>query len=406
MTGRCPLPVDLSRAMTAGNDQQLRKHLRECAKCAETWSAYARISDAARNLPVVEPSLEQLETLRGALLAAARSPSAVPPVARKAWIGVALCTAGALLFLGVRLLGGMPAPAIATYRGAIHAHDKASFVRIGSAPDEIVRLTQGTITVEVAPLQSGERFRVITDDGEVEVHGTAFDVSAADDHLRAVRVLHGRVEVRPVRDAMVVLGPEERWEAKTAPAVTPAPTPVPVPTPMPMPALAPTAAPQPSATNVSARIPEPTMPPMPSIGASRHVAPKRAIEIFFQEGWSALSANDPKRAAEAFHRAARSAPSDPLAEDAWFWGGAALARTGMTGAAIDSLKTFIARYPRSPHASEASAMLGWLLLDAGDLEGAEARFRAAADDPAELVRASATKGLATAAQRRALRLSK
>jgi hypothetical protein len=38
-------------------------------------------------------------------------------------------------------------------------------------------------------------------------------------------------------------------------------------------------------------------------------------------------------------------------------------------------------------------MLGWLLVDAGDLAGAACRFRAAEDDRVYAVRASARKGL-------------
>jgi TolA-binding protein len=127
---------------------------------------------------------------------------------------------------------------------------------------------------------------------------------------------------------------------------------------------------------------------------------RRPVEVLFEEGWRALAAGELDRAAERFEQSARSAPQDPLAEDAWFWNATTLARAGRATAATDALEAFLGRYPRSPRRGEASAVLGWLLLDAGDVAGAEARFRAAADDRVETVRASAKKGLEAISRRR------
>ncbi len=71
----------------------------------------------------------------------------------------------------------------------------------------------GTVTVEVDRLQPGERFRIVTGDAEVEVRGTAFDVTAAGDRLRSVRVMHGSVEVRPAGGSVRILSPGQAWEA-------------------------------------------------------------------------------------------------------------------------------------------------------------------------------------------------
>jgi TolA-binding protein len=72
----------------------------------------------------------------------------------------------------------------------------------------------------------------------------------------------------------------------------------------------------------------------------------------------------------------------------------ALARSGQSAAARDGLSEFLRLHPRSPRAGEASVMLGWMLLDAGDRTGAFRRFKAAAGDRDASVRASAEKGLA------------
>ena len=126
--------------------------------------------------------------------------------------------------------------------------------------------------------------------------------------------------------------------------------------------------------------------------------PKRPIEVLFEEGWATLAGGDPAGAAAIFERAAQSAPKDPLAEDAWFWRASSLAKA-KASAAAPALESFLSRYPRSPRVGEASAMLGWLVIDS-DLARAEALFRTAEKDRVAAVRASATKGLAAIAQRR------
>ena len=75
-------------------------------------------------------------------------------------------------------------------------HDGARFLRAGARPDEIVRLADGTLSIQLDALAPGERFRVITGDAEVELTGGALDVTAEHDRLVAVRVMTGRVEIR------------------------------------------------------------------------------------------------------------------------------------------------------------------------------------------------------------------
>ena len=407
MSGRCPRPMELTRAQVSGSDDaELRAHLAECARCAADWAAHARVTALAADLPVAAPLPEHSAQVRSALLMAARAGAArqVRPVRRIVLSAAVLCAAGLAAAVGLRWFdsragtGSPPGPeqqaAVAPiYRGTVNAHEGARFIRVGGVPDEIVRLTDGTITVEVDKLQPGERFRVITNDGEVEVRGTAFDVAADADRLRAVHVLHGRVEVRPERAPMVALAAGQRWQAEQVASVEPAPEPARAPEPV----TAPAPTPRPRKPAVAAA---PRRPAHDDVDAGARPADKRPIERFFEEGWAALAANDPARAAEAFARAARSAPDDPLAEDAWFWRGSALARAGRSNLAIPALASFIDDYPRSPRAGEASAMLGWLLLDADDVDGAEARFRAAARDRVDAVRTSAAKGLEAVKQRR------
>jgi len=117
----------------------------------------------------------------------------------------------------------------------------------------------------------------------------------------------------------------------------------------------------------------------------------------FARGWTALRAGDFQAAAEAFDRAAVARDSQ-LAEDAYFWRGVALDRAGRFAAASQALTVFLARYPDSDRRGEASVILGWLLVHAGQPQQAHELFSAAVGDPAERVRGSARAGLdATAA---------
>jgi len=129
-------------------------------------------------------------------------------------------------------------------------------------------------------------------------------------------------------------------------------------------------------------------------------ASQSEAEIAFARGWSALGAGDFGAAAEAFGQAAAPRRENTLSEDAGFWRAVAFDRAGRLGEAQRAFAEFLSRYPRSDRAGEASVMLGWLLLRAGDAPGAAARFASALEDPGERVRGSAQAGLAAAGRRR------
>jgi hypothetical protein len=269
----------------------------------------------------------------------------------------------------------------------LHPGSGARFVQVGSAPDEIVRLSEGTLTVEVSPLARGERFRVVTADAEVEVRGTAFDVTADHDHLATVRVLHGRVEVRPLGGAAVLLAAGERWSAPVAAATAPVPTRATAP-PTPMPP-----------TPTAPRVRRPPVRPSALAAEQPDAGTRRASpgEEAFAEGWNRLSAGHADEAAAAF---ARAEDAEAVREDAGFWLGIALARGAHRDRAIAALHRFLAAFPTSARAGEASVVLGWQLLAAGEVAEAERRFQAGANDPSAEVRGAAAKGLAALGARR------
>jgi TolA-binding protein len=112
-----------------------------------------------------------------------------------------------------------------------------------------------------------------------------------------------------------------------------------------------------------------------------------------------LRSGDFPRAATNFSRVVLLAPDSPLVEDASFWRAVALARGKRTPEAISAFHDFLDSFPRAPRTGQASAMLGWLLLDSRAFDEAARRFTAAAADPDPKVRDSARAGLDALAHR-------
>jgi len=365
----CPSELELGRAVSDGAAPE---HLAACASCRATWDDTLRAIELARRATRPLPPAAQREELRTAILASSRG---APVVRRRAAVVgcVALAAAGAALYLGLRPRPIAPPPA---RHATIVPHAGAQFSAASDRPDELVYLVDGGIDVAVTPLEPGERFRVVTVDAEVEVHGTAFEVTAHDRRLASVRVHHGTVEVRALGGPARLLHAGDAWApppVNTALAVPPSAPPPPAPAPAP-------AAPR----HIAAQPLSPRAAPPPA---------RSPQAIAYDDAWTALRANDFATASAAFARTTLLDPDGPLAEDASYWYPVALARA-KRGEAAGAFRDFLDRYPRSPHAGEASAMLGWLLVDAGERAEAERRFRAGLDAASEQVRASARAGLA------------
>jgi hypothetical protein len=317
----------------------------------------------ARELPVDVPDAAHREEVRTSLLARAQLHRAPPRTRRYAtFLPFAVVAAGALwLVRPAPSLVPMVLPALPDFphRGHVDPHAGAAFELASAVPDERVVLHDGTIEVHVDRLHAPERFRVLIGASEVEVRGTAFTVTADHDRLLEVRVTHGRVEVRPADRAQITLAAGDRWTA--TPSESPPPSP----------------------------------PPAPRAVVHRPAPPRVATadQLAYDDAWTALRTQRFAEAAAAFARTLADAPTGALAEDARFWHAVALARAHHDAAAITAFREAIDEHPGSSHAAEASAMLGWLLVDAKQLAEARERFAAAADDANDRVRSSARAGL-------------
>jgi hypothetical protein len=369
--------------------------------------------------PVVDP--DRIEQTRTSLLA--RANLGAPQAAR---MGSRFVVGGAALAVAAALIVWL----VATPRGPKHvitALGPASYERAHDWPDFVVHLTDGHVEVRVGTLAADERFRVVTGDAEVEVRGTSFEVRAEHDRLRAVRVQVGRAEVRVQDPQVVVLAAGESWTATaiaraelvpagpataepatsvavapptiatTPPRATVTPPHVTTKTPHAMATTSHDAAPLPqtaAAPAAAATTTSPVVPTRPDAVVRRPAPSSLPGEADFRAGWAALRANDAGAAAGKFDTACVAALHTALGEDACFWAGAAAKRANDPTRARTAIDLFIASFPASSRVGEASAMLGWILLDAGDSRDAETAFHRAEQDRVPRVRDSAAKGLA------------
>lgn len=448
----CPSSLILSQAFPGSASAELQAHLQSCPACAAQWGALAQVRAAAQKLPYVTPDKGRREEVRKRLLAAAaRQPVDHPSLGRwGTWLGLAAATL--CILLGARLLwertqGNKLA---SHWRAVVQSPSAGSFVHERTGGDEWVRLLDGTLHIEVQPLQAGERFRVVCGDSEVEVRGTAFETVVERDHLRRVSVLHGVVEVRPYGRPAVLLRAGQRWQSGGAPQdqstdtnaahTSQAGTESLASGSTESPAGAPSAAAAPVATEPrlekpisasppasrfsgtaairrlvpAASSPERKVPPAKPPASVRSAAAEArpvssaqpaisAAELAFMEGWTALRQGRHQTAADCFARAAEQgdvASSTSLLEDARFWRAVSLARSGQRPLAIAALREFLRQHPAAARAGEASAILGWQLLRDGQLDAAQRCFEIAENDSHAPIRENARSGLAAVAARR------
>ncbi len=384
MTG-CPTELELDQAFSIGPDLALAAHLERCDACRSLWNETQRAIDLARELPIDLPPTHHVLEQRTALLATwdhepakLEQPRVVSSRPRRWWIVpvVAAIAIAATIVVIVAQPSATPAPRpVASHprRGVVHPHVGAHFTLASQPPDEIVRLSDGVIDIDVDPLAAGERFRVVVGADQVEVHGTSFQVVAVGDQLDAVHVVHGRVEVKRENAAPVILVGGDSWRATVAIITPPPPTP-----------SAPAAPPR-------VRAPTTIETPRPAPPAPAKIRDPQ--EVAFVQGWDAMRQGELGQAAAAFSRAIALAPDGALAEDATFWHAVAVARLERTQEAVAAFRSFLDAYPTSARAGEASAMLGWLFVDRHELDEARRRFKAAINDPHPSAQASARKGL-------------
>lgn len=392
----CPSFERLSRAFSEGEEPELGEHLAGCGACRALWAELQRMRTAAQAIEWDAPSEARKTELKAQLLLASKYVAPSPgPWRAVAAVSTAVALAASVL-LFVRASGPTTAapgpttgpgalaittrsapvaeltPATATNpRGARLRHGARAEVEHYRRSDaeagrgeELVRLTDGKLAVELEPLEAHERFRLLTLDAELESRAASFEVEVEAQRLHAVLVESGMVEVRPHEGVPRILRAGDRWSAPERPVEPAARMDADTPhasraveaarveagpfVEAPRRARAPRSAPEPEVGEVPAPLEAARVKPSPSSdGPRRARAPRSAfepetqelpalleatelevpsVETLFTRGFGAFERGRLLSAIRDFSRIMETAPDDPLAKDAAYWRAIALTK--------------------------------------------------------------------------------
>ncbi len=317
------------------------RHCQTCAACAEALARDERLRALGRALPAVEPAPLELRRLRGRILrdVAMASPAPHPlswrRVALASSLGIAVAAMVTLVVLrSVARTSAASVRAMATtlatapLAGAVTASAEAVWTQERQAGIESVVLQAGTLRVHVRPQGPGERFLVRLPDGEIEVRGTTFEVTALGGSTWHVGVSEGTVVLRLRGSPDRSLGPGSVWAAPESSAPN-----------------------GPTAPVRAAASPPAIVRRTPAVhdadeGAAAYVEAMRS----FREGRY-------DRAAAAFHAFALAFPGATEAEDASFLEALSLARAGRADAAALAAQRHLESFPQSFRRKEASILV-------------------------------------------------
>jgi Tetratricopeptide repeat len=398
----CPLPAVVERAYWTtregrpleSREMTIHEHVMQCDACRDAWTEIEAL--AAIGTKIEPTPWTRGEELRTKLLSAMNRQSAPPPraFARRMLI-LPATIAAALAIWWMWPAPRTPTPQATKYRGVVLEHEGARSHVVTEQPDEIVRLASGTISVAVPVLATTERFRVITGDDEIDATGAAFDATAASDRLVSLRVLHGEVKLLASGSTTVVRS-GETWRATQLALATPPDAAIAAVPPVPVAIRTQDAVVHDKVRTIPAPPVDAPSVSEPAVDAAPTTPPpalRSAAQDALDAGWTALRAHDYASAAIAFERATTVTVDPNVLEDAMYWRGVALGRSGEVASAVKVLAAFVVAYPRSVRVGEANIILGWLYFERGDRGPAERHFRAALGDTSPRVRDAARTGL-------------
>ncbi len=337
--------------------ESFERHLRTCGACAEGVARDRRLRALGRALPVAVPGQLALKRLRVRILRdATRAPSRPRSWARIAFassFGIALVAIASLV--AVRSIGRRmpmaaavaPASSSAPRAGTVAPSAGAVWTQSRDGSVERVELEAGTLHVHVRPQGPGERFFVRLPDGEIEVRGTTFDVTALGGFTRHVSVDEGTVVLRLRGGPDRNLGPGTSWAAPESPA--------------------PDAHEAAAVLSIAAPTKTPRRPDADvHDGDDRASAYATAMRSFREGRYDS--------AAAAFHAYTLTFPRGSEAEDASFLEALSLARAGRGDAAALAAERHLESFPRSFRRKEASILVARAASRRGRCDEALARL--------------------------------
>lgn len=325
------------------------RHLGSCAECRDHAKDLERMRALAKGERApVQPLAHQRGRVR-LLQEAALEPRPVrrAPIRLVATLAAAMIGAVAMAAVvthrpeAPRATGAVRAGVTALNLTVVGADPGTSFERTRDQGLDLVTLAAGTVHLKVHHLHAGERFVVRTEDAEVEVRGTRFDVEAEAGHITRVHVSEGVVELRRGADKRLLPAGSE-WTAPPAAPVARSTDPTS--------AASPEAVTAPQAVSAKS-------PPAAGAGPSGEPLPASDDDAAFRAGMSRLEKGDFGQAAKDLSTFAASHPDDPRAEDAAFLEALSLSRAGRTDDAAAAARRYLDRYPQGYRRREAEKLL-------------------------------------------------
>jgi len=383
------------------------RHLRICPECAATATENERIRQAVAEWTAPGPEELELRRLRVRVLAdVARKPAR----SNRRWPAIVALAVAAVVaaFVTMREVSTRPAAPResgeeVSFASTVSARAAARWSRVREDGVERVRLEDGTLHVHVRHQTAGERFLVALPDGELEVRGTTFVVTAAGGATKRVDVEEGVVAVRVGGAPEALLGAGGVWEApvrvvsraETARVNTNAPAPTTALAPLAAPGVAPADPPSTVRSTRASTEKRETRGVASRAGGAHRAASDDASEKAADESYAAAVASMQRgeygAAANALHDFVAAHPRAPQAEDASYLEAVALARSGRGDAAGLAAERHLAQFPQSFHRREAAFLAARAARDRGDCSAARALISpwAASQDARALLDAKA-----------------
>jgi TolA-binding protein len=386
---RCP---ELGRAQAWAREGSreplpawLREHRLQCAACRQFVEQVEQTRQVFDSLPDAPLEAERVDAIRFNVMAEARKHAGAAAHGRHRPLQAPLLAAALVAAVLLALLswpsredGTGPRPPLAQ----VELRPGAEGAVEQSAPDEVYRLVHGRAAFRVRKLADGRRFRVVVGADSVEVRGTRFEVEASGGKLESVEVVEGRVVVRLEGKLAADLGAAERWVRPDRRQAAAAPRDV-------AGAAGPLRAARAEAASGRERRHSTEAPPSEPAAAGPHQ------DEAFRQAWALLQGGKPPEAADAFDRLSRAPGIDPgRRSDLLFWGARAHRAAGDEGAAEHALETLLEERPQAWHAGHAAVMMGEMLLEEGDVDGARHWLERAARSTNQTARARARALLA------------
>jgi TolA-binding protein len=332
--------------------QSFERHCRTCAACTEALARDDHLRALGKELPIAEPGQLTLKRLRARVL---RDATGGAVSASVAWRHFALGSMIALVMIvvlsAVRFTSRKPAAAQAggpvlppaPLAGSVIPGVGAVWRQSREGGVERVELETGSVQVQVRAQTQGERFLVELPDGEIEVRGTTFEVTALDGSTRHIGVNEGTVVLRLRGSGDLSLGPGAQWAAQTA---------------------------RPPISRESTAVEGTGPAAAPSRRPSREAHEEDTGASVYSDAIQSFRDGRYDRAAAGFHAFALGHPQAPAAEDASFLEAVSLAQAGRTDAAALAAERHLEGFPRSFRRKEASILVARAASRRGDCDQA------------------------------------